>query len=484
MILTLESPVALEARIATTSRRARVLAITSELPWPLNTGGHIRTFHLLRSLAEQFDVRLLTVVEESDVEHLEHLRSVGIDVRAAVVGPRRPWSEAARVASSAMRGEPYVMYRRHDRGELRRLVQNELARETPDAVYFDHLDPFVFRPLIPKGVRLIADLHNVYSRLAERVAEEHRGPKKMYLRREAQLLAQIEQRVASAADVVMTVSSEEQSTFRGLGARDVRLIPNGVDCRTYAHLPIGRDVGHVSNVPHQESGHVENVPHTLLYLGAMSWQPNAKAAEFLAREILPAVRQRFPNARLQLVGRNPGADVLALGQLPGVEVAANVPDVGVYLAQATLLAVPLDSGGGTRLKILEAFAAGLPVVSTPIGCEGIDATDGEHLWIAPRESFAAAICDALAHPEASRCLAKNARQLAWDHYDWSAIGREACEAVRRPARQTTPLRVARSRRDRHRRRAGKNDSQLAEVLEAAGIRLRVRVLASARRSGL
>jgi glycosyltransferase involved in cell wall biosynthesis len=161
----------------------------------------------------------------------------------------------------------------------------------------------------------------------------------------------------------------------------------------------------------------------------MSWQPNAKAAEFLAREVLPAIRSRFPNARLQLVGRNPGPDVLALGELPGVEVAANVPDVGVYLGRATLLAVPLDSGGGTRLKILEAFAAGLPVVSTPIGCEGIDATNGRHLWIAPRECFADATCDALSNLEASRCLAENARQLALDRYDWPAIGRSACDVV-------------------------------------------------------
>ncbi len=442
-----------------TSRRTRVLAITSELPWPLNTGGHIRTFHLLRSLAEQFDVRLLTVVEADGVEHLEQLRSVGIDVRAAIVGPRRPWTEATRVAAAAIRREPYVMYCRHDRGELRRLVRDELARETPDVVYFDHLDPFVFRPLIPAGVRLIADLHNVYSRLTERVADEHRGPKGIYLRREATLLAAIEQRVACAADVVMTVSSEEQETFRGLGGRDVRLVPNGVDCRAYAHLPVGRamlppphracpggsrafalrscgDSKDLSSAEAREplgqaQWGLDSTAPTLLYLGAMSWQPNAKAAEFLAREVLPSVRQRFPNARLQLVGRNPGSEVLALGNLPGVEVAANVPDVGVYLAQATLLAVPLDSGGGTRLKILEAFAAGLPVVSTPIGCEGIDATDGKHLWIAPRDSFADAICDALSQPEASRCLAENARQLAWDRYDWSAIGREACEAVSR-----------------------------------------------------
>ncbi len=406
-------------RSVATSSRARVLAITSELPWPLNTGGHLRTFHLLRSLAKQFDVRLVTVIEPDDVQQIEPLRNIGIDVRAAVVAPRRPWHELPRIVSAALRREPYVLYRRHDRGELRQLVRSELARETPDAVYLDHLDPFVFQPLVPEGVPIIADLHNVYSRLTDRVADEHRGPKRVYLRREAKLLARIEQRVSRAADVVMTVSSEEQQTFRGLGGRDVRLVPNGVDCAAYSPLPTGR---------------TEEVP-TLLYLGAMSWQPNAKAAEFLAREVLPKVRDHYPDARLQLVGRNPGASVLALRQLPGVEVAANVPDVGVYLERASLLAVPLDSGGGTRLKILEAFAAGLPVVSTSIGCEGIDATHGEHLWIAERDRFAEALCDAIARPDLAARLAASARELAWNQYDWNAIGQSACAAVASVCRQ-------------------------------------------------
>lgn len=408
-MVTWEEQVAQSRHLPSAVARPRVLVITSELPWPLNTGGHIRTFHLLRSLGERFDVRLVTVVEADEPSLLD---LPGVSVRAAVVGQRRPWPEALRVAKAAISNEPYVMFRRHDRRELRRLVRDELSRETPAAIYLDHLDPFSFRDLFP-DVPLIADMHNVYSRLTERVADEHRGLKGIYLRREARLLATMEQKVAGAADIVMTVSGEEQETFRELGSRDVRLVPNGVDCSAYQALPIGR----------------QHETPTLLYLGAMSWQPNAKAAAFLAREVLPAVRSRIPNARLQLVGRNPGADVLALSELPGVEVAANVPDVGVYLEHASLLAVPLDSGGGTRLKILEAFAAGLPVVSTPIGCEGIDATNGRHLWIAPREAFADAICDALSNPEASRCLAENARQLALDCYDWPAIGRSACEAV-------------------------------------------------------
>ena len=281
-----------------------------------------------------------------------------------------------------------------------------------------HLDPFVFRPLFP-NVPLIADMHNVYSRLTERVAEERRGLKGIYLRREAKLLARVEQHIARNADIVLTVSREEQNTFQELGNREVRLVPNGVDCSAYQAQPTGR---------------LHDTP-MLLYVGALSWQPNATAARFLAREVLPAVQRRFPSARLQLVGRRPDSSVLALRELPGVEVCANVPDVGTYLERATLLTVPLDSGGGTRLKILEAFAAGLPVVSTPIGCEGIDANHGEHLWIAERNRFADVICEALARPGISNRMAEQARELAWRRYDWSAIGREACEVVRMATRR-------------------------------------------------
>ena len=135
------------------------------------------------------------------------------------------------------------------------------------------------------------------------------------------------------------------------------------------------------------------------------------------------VQRRFPAARLLLVGRRPDSSVLALRESPGVEVCANVPDVGTYLERATLLTVPLDSAGGTRLKILEAFAAGLPVVSTPIGCEGIDASHGEHLWIAELHRFAEAICEALARPDISNRQAERARELARRRYrlvgDWA-----------------------------------------------------------------
>jgi glycosyltransferase involved in cell wall biosynthesis len=178
-------------------------------------------------------------------------------------------------------------------------------------------------------------------------------------------------------------------------------------------LPAGRDGG----------------PPTLLYIGAMSWSPNVSAVQFLAQHVIPEVRSRVPDTRLRIVGRDPAPEVLALRGLPGVEVMGSVPDVIPYLREAHVLAVPLAAGGGTRLKILEAFAAGLPVVSTPVGCEGLPVVDGEHLVTAERARFAEAVLHLLADPTRGKRLAAAARELVRERFDWETVGAAACAAV-------------------------------------------------------
>ena len=393
-------------------RRADVMVITSEIPWPLNTGGHIRTYHILKSLAAVFDVRLVTLVESAGDPGIQALEQAGVTVCATVAGPRNKWAEAAQVGLSLVKGEPYVMFNRHNRQPIREMIARQLLHKAPDVVYLDHLDPLSFRSLFPES-KVIADLHNVYSTLTRRVAEERSWPVSVYLKHEAWRLAQMEQLVAARADALMTVSQQEKVQFLGLGGRSVHLVPNGVDCSAFAEFPVGRQ--------HRDP--------VLLYLGALSWQPNARAAEFMAREVMPQVLKEQPRATLQIVGRNPGPEVEALAQLPGVELHANVPDVGVYLKQASLLTVPLDSGGGTRLKILEAFAAGLPVVSTTVGCEGIDCEHGRHLWVAERDRFAEALLEAISAPGLATEFAERGRWLAKEKYDWPVIGHSACKAV-------------------------------------------------------
>jgi glycosyltransferase involved in cell wall biosynthesis len=395
------------------SAKPSLLAVTSELPWPLNSGGHLRTYHLLRTLAQRFRVRLVVTLRADEEAGRDELAAQGIETRGVSVGRHAIWRESLRACGAAVCSEPYVLYRRHNRRPIHAAIREAFRCETPQVVYLDHLDSMSFTPL-PVPVPFVVDLHNVCSKLVRRVAEEpHSWIVRQYLRREARLLAKMERRTAEMADALLAVSEEEARHFEALGARTVSVVPNGVDCARYGDLPLERSAQRP----------------TILFLGGMAWAPNVGCAVFLAREVLPRIRKTHPEVRLQIVGRDPPASVRALNELPAVEVTGEVPDVTPYWRAAHVLAVPLDSGGGTRLKVLEAFAAGVPVVSTPIGCEGIDAFHGQHLLIAPREEFAEAVRSILDDRARGIRLARAARELAWQRYDWGVATRPAFETI-------------------------------------------------------
>ena len=406
--------------------RPSVLAVTSEVPWPLDSGGHLRTYHLLRMLARDLDVRLVvpTPPERVDMSQVA-LEWAGVEPSVVALPRRNLAIESVTALRAALDQEPYVLFARHRRPRVLEALQQEIRHRAPGALYLDHLDSLVYADALP-GIPLVVDMHNVYSRLASRMAGESSGPlRRRYLERESVLLRKMEQRAVDLAHTVLAVSEDEAQYFLELGAKRAVIVPNGVDCEAYDALPVGRREG----------------PPTLLYVGSLSWSPNVHAAHFLASAVLPAVREQIPDARLVIVGRDPGPDILALARPgTGVEVAANVRDVMPFYRDADVLAVPLQSGGGTRLKILEAFAAGVPVVSTPVGCEGIDAINGRHLAIADRSDFATAIVRLLKTPQLASTLAQRARMLVRQQYDWSVVGAVARQAVADAAasRSTVP----------------------------------------------
>ncbi|HEX5473159.1 MAG TPA: glycosyltransferase family 4 protein [Vicinamibacterales bacterium] len=404
-----------------------ILAITSELPWPLDTGGRLRTFHLLTGLARSFDVRLVAGAAEAHPAGACALEHRGIRVLPVPLPPRSAWREGGRVLSAAQRREPYVLYRRHDRPEMRAAIRRAVADRAPDVVYFDHLDSALFAPEVGTA-RSVVDLHNVYSLIARRASQEHRRwALRTYLRREAELLAGVERRLAPRADLLFSVSEQERRYFRDLGAAQVALVPNGVDCEAFAGFPAGRP----------------DAAPIILYVGAMSWAPNASAATALAEHVLPSVRARIPGARLRIVGKHPPASLRARHGREGVEVLGGVPDVKPHLREAALLAVPLKTGGGTRLKILEAFAAGLPVVSTTVGAEGILCEAGRHLLVAEGDAFADAVVRLLRDRAAGRQMATEARDVVRRLYDWPVVVASAARAIHdafdsAPVRRSSP----------------------------------------------
>jgi glycosyltransferase involved in cell wall biosynthesis len=280
------------------------------------------------------------------------------------------------------------------------------------ASYLDHLDSYQYEALCP-GVPLVIDLHNVYSTLVHRTGTESRRPYSWYLHREAQLLAQVERRAVNRASLVLAVSDQDAKHFRSLGAKNVCVVPNGVDCQLYERLPIA----------------AANAAPVILFVGAMSWPPNVSAARFLARDAFPAIVKQFPAARLRIIGRDPTPEVVNLARLPGVEVLGRVADMVPHLEHAHILAVPLEAGGGTRLKILEAFAAGIPVVSTAVGLEGIAAEPDREVMVSERATFAETIVELLRDPDRASRMGTAARELARRRYDWSVVGRILCDAV-------------------------------------------------------
>lgn len=379
----------------------------------------MRSYYLMRALARRMEVRLVVPAAPDRVSASQTaLRGAGVQPRVVTLPRRTLARESVTAVRAALDREPYVLYARHRRSQVLRALEQQIADRAPAVVYLDHLDSLVYAGAF-RAIPLVVDMHNVYSRLASRMAGESEGAlRRRYLEREAVLLERMERSAVRMAHTVLAVSDDESRYFQELGARNVVVVPNGVDCDVFEPLPIGRRQG----------------PPTILYVGSLAWPPNASAAQFLATEVLPVVRQQLPGARLLIVGRNPGPELRALAR-PGsnVEVAGNVDDVMPYYGAASVLAVPLQSGGGTRLKILEAFAAGVPVVSTPVGCEGIDAIDGRHLEVADRPDFAAAIVRLLTTPEHARLLAERARLLARRQYDWSVVGAAAGDAVMRAA---------------------------------------------------
>ena len=390
--------------------RPKLLSITSQVPWPLNSGGHLRTYHLQHALGRNLDVELVYPRDRRQSPALPdeaNFQFSGFDV-----SPRSLVSEACRIGLAQVKRCPYSMYFRHHRKQLKRQWSRLVSTSRPDIVWLDHVDSYLYLPSLEHSAKVVIDLHNIYSLILRRLAKESRGAlRRRALNVEAARMEQVERQVCQTVDAVIAVSDEEGDYFRQLGARQVHVAPNGVDCdgvKMVGRRPIGE---------HPQ----------ILFVGAMDWHPNVSSAISLATEIFPQVQNRWPHAQLNLVGKSPVDSVKQLGQLPGVNVTGTVPEIAPYLESASLFAVPLDSGGGTRLKILEAFAAGVPVVSTAVGAEGIEALDGVHLRLASRDCMAETMLDLLNHPDQGSSLANAARTLVEARYDWRAIGERTFE---------------------------------------------------------
>lgn len=388
----------------------RILWLNTNLLLPLDKGGKLRTWHLMRHLAKRHEITCLSFVQPDEpVANRDGMREVCAEL---VTVPRREtpkegWRFHASVARYLFDRQPYAVAQ-YRSAAYRRAVRQALAARPFDRIVCDFLVPAVNLPSTLPCPSLLFT-HNVEAEIWRRHAENAPGFLRQRLyRRQWRRMLRFEGRTIARFDRVLAVSDVDRDTFQRLYPRELRspisVIPTGVDTQYFA--PSAQPDGRRLN---------------LVFTGSMDWLPNVDGIEYFCRDILPLVRKEMPDVTLTIVGRSPTPAIRRLGAEPGIEVTGRVDDVRPYLTQSALYIVPLRIGGGTRLKIFEAMSAGRAVVSTSIGAEGLPTVPGRHLALADTpEAFAREVVTLLRDEDARNELARAARELVTTHYDWAA----------------------------------------------------------------
>ncbi len=388
--------------------KPKLLFLGQTLPYPPDSGTAIRSYNVLRLLGRDYDVTALCFYRRATTPDLAGslaaLRGIAADVELFPI--EQEYSRARMIADharSVLTRRAYTAFA-YRSSAFRRAVLARLAREQFAIAHLDSLDLGDYVPLL-SGMPIVAGHHNVESALLRRRAENDASlVRRRYLELQAQFTEREERRWCPRAAVNLAVSDADRAEFQRLvpNAR-FEVIPNGVDVDAFVPSAGGANDG-------------------IVFVGGMSWFPNADALQFFDEEILPLVRARDERVKVTWVGRAK-PDVIASYAKRGVELTGHVDDIRPYVGSAACYVVPLRIGGGTRLKILDAWAMGKAVVSTSVGCEGLDAVDGQNILIRDDPSaFAAAVMMVLRDSGLRASLERNARATAEQKYSWTVIG--------------------------------------------------------------
>lgn len=376
-----------------------ILILSPFLPYPLDQGGKIRIFNLIKSLAKSHEITLAALVQDSTSADAGPLKELCEEV-VLVHHPSRPWSDQISFFTG---NSPYNVIR-YRSSLMERTILDLIGRKRFDLVQVEFSLMWQYAKLF-REIPITLDAHNIEFKTVREIGAGKRSilMRTMY-RIEEKRLRRVEERAFRESALCFAVSGQEREELVGYADRPDKVVTaaNGVDPDRFTFVPRTR------------SG------KKILFLGGMDYLPNLNAATHFLDEIFPKVRKREADAKVLLVGRELGK-LGRLLQMPGVEPHESVPEVLPWFYEADLLAVPLRQGAGTRIKVLEAMASGLPVVSTPKGCEGIDVKNGMELLIADTpQSFIDDIVHIMREPALATSLAENARRLVIARYTWQA----------------------------------------------------------------
>jgi glycosyltransferase involved in cell wall biosynthesis len=398
--------------VARTAEKTNLLFLCQTLPYPPDGGVTIRSYNILRLLARRFDITLICLYRRATSRSVEQSTTALARLATTFVYPIEQEHSRARLLAdhvlSVATGVVYTRYAYSNRS-LRARLRSELASRSFAMVHVDSLDLSSYLPEI-RGIPVACTHHNVESALLERRARlAPRSARAAYFRLQATLMRREERLWAPRVGLNVMVSDADATLLR----RDVP------DARTVV-IPNGVDTTEFRPGDGPERG--------IVFVGGMTWFPNRDALEYFASDLLPRLRAIGVDAPVTWVGRAlPGA---AEHYAPsGIKLTGYVDDVKPAVQAAACYVVPLRVGGGTRLKILDAWAMGKAIVSTSVGCEGLDARDGWNILIRDDpDAFAEAVRRVLEDRQLRERLEANARATAEQQYEWDLIGGRLVEA--------------------------------------------------------
>jgi glycosyltransferase involved in cell wall biosynthesis len=387
----------------------RILWLKTELLHPVDKGGKIRTYQMLRALKRDHHITYLTLddgiaapnARELAAEYCQEL--VCIPHRTA-----RKFSAAfyAELAFNLVSGLPYFMQKYVSDG-MRREIEKR-AGDT-DVLVCDFLMPSINVPQnLPCATLLFQ--HNVEALIWQRHYEVQTNPvKRAYLKSQWRKTFDYERAACHSYDQVVAVSAEDAAMMeRDYSLTGLSDVPTGVDTEYF-----------------RPSGSTRPEPDHLVFTGSMDWLPNEDGIRYFIDQILPLIRREVPGVKLTVVGRNPFPGLVESGRRdPAIRVMGRVDDVRPYMEQASAYIVPLRIGGGTRLKIYEAMAMELPIVSTSVGAEGLPVRDGEELLVADAPgTFAESVLRILRQQELSRKIGSRAASMVREKCGWDMVAK-------------------------------------------------------------
>ncbi|MFZ6017581.1 MAG: glycosyltransferase [Nitrospirota bacterium] len=382
----------------------RILMISPYFPWPLYGGGSIRIYHVLKELSRRgHRVVLLAGQEGTPLPPGNVLNSLCEDIYIYHLPLRGRFSFVLRSLFSPL---PYPALR-FQSDLLWESLHRLLHSQRFDLIWVNfEIMAYTLSPDAVRGTPVVLDEHESQKIVWRGYLQQGSWWQRLFALVNLIKLKKLEQRVLPMLNAVLCVSEEEATLMRGRVFRGVEIwtVPNGVHTEFF-RPPVS-----------------QNREPTIMLFGAMNVMRNVDAAVWFAKRMFPKIKQAIPDAQFWVVGRNPNKEVQRLRTINGVVMTGTVEDVRPYYEKARVCIAPYRFGGGTRLKMLEAMAMGVPIVATDAGCQGIEVVDGQHLLIANNESeFSNHVIDLLRNPQRAQELADAGRALVVEKYDWKEI---------------------------------------------------------------